>query len=165
MAREIRKHKIGEQRPLLIVGFSLGGIVAKRLLLKIKDDLKVKGVLFIGVPHKGSEVVNETLKEVQDGFSGFTTFETSAQHAITKEEFVSEFLDTCKLSVTTKELSEAEGKKKLEELNGAYRQLGVASWCISEGQKIKSKLSPMEYHLVKPDSALLDVCVEKRHLE
>ena len=45
---------------------------------------------------------------------------------------MSEFLDTCKLSVTTKELSEAEGKKKLEELNGAYRQLGVAhTLCVT----------------------------------
>ena len=41
----------------------------------------------------------------------------------------------------------------------------MPSWCISEGQKIKSKISPKEYHLVKPDSALLDVCVEKRHLD
>lgn len=36
---------------------------------------------------------------------------------------------------------------------------------MSEGQKIKSKISPIKYHLVKPESALLDACIEKRHLD
>ncbi len=36
---------------------------------------------------------------------------------------------------------------------------------MSEGQKIKSKISPVSYHLMKPHSALLETCVEKHHLD
>lgn len=50
-------------------------------------------------------------------------------------------------------------------MNENYSQLKIPSWCVSEGMKIKSKISPKSYHLVKPDSALLESCVEKRHLE
>ena len=82
------RHKLGVGRPLLIIGFSMGGIVAKRLILRTGKDLNLKGVMYIGVPHAGSEAVNETIREVNEGYSGFTTFETTGAHSVTKDEFI-----------------------------------------------------------------------------
>ena len=53
----------------------------------------------------------------------------------------------------------------LAELNEQYSQLKLPTWCLSEGRKIKNKISPMQYHLVKPESAIQDFCTVKRHFE
>ena len=70
IVQQLIKAGIGK-RPLILVGHSMGGILAKQILVSCsqssnsdyQDILKqTKGVVFYSVPHRGSEMINWPLK-------------------------------------------------------------------------------------------------------
>ncbi len=110
--KELRKHKVGVERPLPVVGFSL------HRREETAAEVEGRGEGERGAVQWGAaERVGRSRGDAEGG-GGWVLrvhyFETSAAHSITKEEFVDEFLDTCKLSATSKELTGKQSKLLLE---------------------------------------------------
>ena len=65
MDESLKKAKIGQGRPLIIVGFSMGGILTKEILLLNKGEefeKNTKSILFVSCPHTGTDVKKQTLE-------------------------------------------------------------------------------------------------------
>lgn len=57
--------RVGENRPVVWIGHSMGGILCKHMLLKALDNpnsivrrlaKNTKGIIFLGTPHRGSSI-------------------------------------------------------------------------------------------------------------
>jgi hypothetical protein len=63
MTKSLELAKVGVDRPCLIVSYSMGGILAKEIMVQnegLPIETNNKGILFIAVPHHGSDVKEKT---------------------------------------------------------------------------------------------------------
>ena len=139
VTKSFHKAGVGNNRPTILVCFSMGGIIAKIIL---KDDNKIaektKGVVFIATPHFGSDVRDDTVEQLQDIISGMNSF--ISNHSIPDEEFVANILDNLKISHIAKFLVSENRKEYMKQLNDEYLKLKINDMCIIEGKKIYKKL-------------------------
>jgi len=100
LSRAFEEVGVGE-KPTVFVPFSLGGIILKMIFLEHSQIAKnALGVLFVGTPHFGSDVVRDTKKKLSRIMPGIVPF-FSMQSSISEKEFVKSFLKNISLSNTT----------------------------------------------------------------
>lgn len=103
LLERISRSKVGENRPVVWIGHSMGGILTKLILLKSSDspDSQVqqiakntKGIIFLGVPHKGSPIAkwkqhmqlilspSIEVKEMEEGAPKLLLWHTQFMHML-----------------------------------------------------------------------------------
>ena len=148
------KAGVGDKKPMILICFSMGGIIAKLILNKENQLVdKTKGVVFIATPHFGSDVRDDTLEQLQDIISGMNSFINNS--SIPDEEFVTNILDNLKVSHIAKFLISEHRKEYMKEINDAYMKHKIRDLCIIEGKKIYFEKIQHHYFVVKPYSAYI----------
>ena len=138
---------VGTEKPLFIICFSMGGVIAK-LVLNHDDKISnnCKGITFFATPHLGSDVRDDTAEQLGTMLSGAHSF--MDYHSITNDEFVIHFLDNLRVSKISKFLVEDCRKENLKEINAKFSSLNLPMLCITEGLKIYYSTTDHEYYVV-----------------
>lgn len=101
LLERISRSKVGENRPVVWIGHSMGGILTKLILLKSLDSpdsqkqqiaKNTKGIVFLGVPHKGSPIAkwkqikllspSIEVKEMEEGSPKLLLWHTKFMHML-----------------------------------------------------------------------------------
>lgn len=147
----LSKVGVGE-RPLIILGFSMGGIVTKILLNQSPQLVEnTKGIVFFACPHIGSDVREDTVNQLGEIISGMNRFIN--ENCIDDEEFVDTFLEKLKVSKPAKFLISEDRKQNLEVINNQFQEYKIPCMSILEGKKIYFPKTDHHYFIVKPESA------------
>ncbi|CAI2358913.1 unnamed protein product [Moneuplotes crassus] len=145
--------KIGVgKRPLIILGYSMGGILCKTLL-NISPEIaeNTKGIIFFACPHFGSDVRDDTHQQLGEIISGMNRFMN--QNCIDDEEFVTTVLDNLKISKPAHFLISPDRKANLSVINNKFNKYGINCMSIIEGKKVYFPKTDHHYYVVKPESA------------
>lgn len=135
MKTSLLKVGVGE-RPLIILSYSMGGILTKTFLNIAPEIAKeTKGIIFFACPHIGSDVRDDTQDQLGEMISGMNRFIN--QNCIDDEEFVNTFLDNLKISKPATFLISPERRENLGVINDQFRKYGIESMSIVEGKKVR----------------------------
>ena len=83
-------------KPMIIVAYSLGGVVARSLLMEAMSDKEranVKGVIFVASPINGSDQAEVIKDDLKPFITPFVPFLDNFTSSFTTEEFSNHFFD------------------------------------------------------------------------
>lgn len=121
VANSLKTSRVGKDRPLVILAFSMGGLVCKLVLNNNKEIAdNTKCVVFYATPHFGSDVRDDTASQMQDMLSGMNSFMN--HNSIADEDFVAYLLDNLKVSKVALFLISPDRVKNMEIINKRFRE-------------------------------------------
>ena len=135
LKKSLKTAGVGVNRPLIIFGYSMGGVITK-ILLNIDSNLaeNTKGIVFFVCPHFGSDVRDDTFNQLGEMISGMNRF--ISQHSIEDDEFVNFFLDKIDVSKTANFLISPDRAQNLGLINDQFKKYDIKTMSIIEGKEV-----------------------------
>ena len=156
ISHDLRLAQIGQKRPFFIICFSMGGVIAREIVLNnlTKDQREnLKGVIFISSPLGGTSLKEQVQKDRGWEMSLMNNFVAPVQDSIPPDEFQVHFFKTAfETSRTSVDVLEAKGYL---EMNHKFLDLALPYLVVQETEKALLPAAGRAYYIVEPAQTLL----------
>ena len=153
LAHDLSQAGIGK-RPYLIVAYSMGGVVARHMILNYLSCSNLRGVAFLGSPLRGSTMRDQINNDIKGIVPAFHRVLSPLENvAISNQDFNQHFMDS---GFPLSKLTTFVDGSKHEADNARFLALGIRYICLIEAKKTYFHAVGKKYYFVPRSCAILE---------